>query len=31
VKVNKCDNVQLEDGKAAPYVPFYNPCVARGK
>lgn len=31
VKINKCDNVQLEDGKAAPYVPFYNPCVARGK
>lgn len=31
VKVNKCDNVQLENGKAVPYVPFYNPCAARGK
>lgn len=29
VKVNKCDNVQLEDGNAAQYVPFYNPCTAR--
>jgi hypothetical protein len=29
VEVNKCDNVRLENGKAAQYVPFYNPCTAR--